>query len=195
MPAALAPDAGYDAGFGCKAAHQVAELLPNALDLNFLLRHGAALEFRLGSSLLPRLALEQGDCADPKNPLEASLELTVREQLDASGARSRFLSVSAKSAFKVPCGRCLKPVDAKVLFDGEFLLVESESLAEELDTLDEPQDVIAAAQFLRADRLAEDELLMAMAPTYLHPECEPSIATAPERRNPFAALAALKKPT
>jgi uncharacterized metal-binding protein YceD (DUF177 family) len=186
---------GYDAGFGHKSVHQVSDLSVSAFDLDFLLRHGAAHTFKLTSSHLPRLAKEQVEISTPNNLLEAKVQLKAWQTVDASGARSRFLEVIAHTELMVPCGRCLQPVQAHIGFEGDFLLVASEDLAQEMDSLEEPQDVICAAQFLRADRLVEDELLMAMAPAYWHENCESQAASAPERRNPFAALAALKKPS
>jgi uncharacterized protein len=186
-------DDGYDAGFGHKAAHQAQDLVVSAFDLDFLLRHGAAHEFKLSAAQLPRLAKERGEGAIPDKALEASVRLSATQEVDASGARSRFLEVVAHTELMVPCGRCLKPVQAQIRFEGDFLVVASEEQAQEMDSLEEPQDVIAAAQFLRVDRLVEDELLMAMAPAYSHENCEAAVSTAPERRNPFAALSALKK--
>ncbi|MEQ1804240.1 MAG: YceD family protein, partial [Burkholderiaceae bacterium] len=95
------------------------------------------------------------------------------------------------------CQRCLEPVTAALDVQRSFRFVEGEAAAAELDAQCE-DDVLALTRELDLHELLEDELLLCLPLVPKHEQCpqplpEAAAGPGPDRANPFAALAALKR--
>jgi len=115
-------------------------------------------------------------------------------------AAQMWLHVGASTDLPLECQRCLKPVDVPLAIERSFLFVHGEDAAAQLDT-DSEDDVLALTRTLDLRELIEDELLLALPIVPRHELCRvPLVAPADEaeaveeKPNPFAALAALKRP-
>ena len=117
------------------------------------------------------------------------------------GVGETWLHLSADATVQLVCQRCLGPVACPVDAERSFHFVVGEDAAAELDA-DSEDDVLAMTRALDLRALVEDELLLSLPVVPRHEVCpEPLPAgTAedddedePERRQPFAALAALKR--
>jgi uncharacterized protein len=115
------------------------------------------------------------------------------------GAFQTWLHVGARAHLALECQRCLKPVVVAIEIERNFLFVQGEELAAQLDAESE-DDVLAMPRVLDLQALVEDELLLAMPLVPRHEVCpEPlpvPIDDVPDDDvpHPFAALAALKRP-
>ena len=107
-----------------------------------------------------------------------------------------------QAATRVPleCQRCLKAVEVPLAVERSFLFVHGEDAAAQLDT-DSEDDVLALTRALDLRELVEDELLLALPIVPRHEVCPVPLVAAheadeplAEKPNPFAALAALKRP-
>jgi uncharacterized protein len=123
-------------------------------------------------------------------------------RLDASGAESAWLHVSAQVAVPLTCQRCLGPVEVPLDFERDYRFVETEATAEAQDEVSE-EDVLAISRDFNLLELIEDELLMELPPVPKHGECPVPIQfqaadadfcdELAEKPNPFAVLGQLKK--
>jgi uncharacterized protein len=109
-----------------------------------------------------------------------------------------WLRIEAHTHLPLMCQRCLTPVSTQLLVSQDLRFVASEDQAAFEDEESE-EDVLALELSLDVLALVEDELIMAMPIVPLHDDCQPDGYTAEpevveEKPNPFAALAALKKP-
>lgn len=110
-----------------------------------------------------------------------------------------WLHLRAGGQLALECQRCLKPVNVAIEFERNFLFVHGEELAAQLDAESE-DDVLAMPRVLDLRELVEDELLLDMPLVPRHEVCpEPLHVRIDEDApddvpNPFAALAALKRP-
>jgi len=92
-------------------------------------------------------------------------------------------------------------VDIPIEAERTFLLARDEATAERLDEEEEDRDVLATSRRFDVRALVEDETIMQLpiAATHEHchlpaaPDADPAADAAPEKPNPFAVLAALKK--
>ena len=140
----------------------------------------------------------QGLGADRLLNWSASGELRANE----AGAEQVWLHLVADVNLPLNCQRCLAPVDIEVTVNRSFRFVESEELAEEQDE-DAQEDVLAISREFKLAELIEDEVLMEMPLVPRHDECPGDIklvvedpgfeAAMTQKRNPFEALAKLKK--
>ena len=111
-----------------------------------------------------------------------------------------WLHTGATTDVPLECQRCLKAVDVPLAIERSFRFVHGEDAAAQLDT-DSNDDVLALTSALDLRELIEDELLLALPLVPRHEVCPvPLVAPAEaddlvdEKPNPFAALAALKRP-
>ena len=97
------------------------------------------------------------------------------------------------------CQRCLEPVEIKLDCDISLGIVDDE---EEAELLPDQLDPLVAGEESQLYELLEDELILALPIVPVHEECDPPSADnageqedieVPERENPFAVLASLKK--
>jgi len=167
-------------------------VLPEWLDLRRIGASGARLEGRLAVSglrrLCERLETKQG---------EASAEVAVA----FDQARHAVVSGRVEARVLMRCERCLGTVEVPLTGEFSLAVVESEPAADRLPTEEEP--VLAERGCLGVHALLEDELLLALPIVARHADtaCDGGQRTfgaegeapAPERENPFAALAALKR--
>jgi uncharacterized protein len=123
-------------------------------------------------------------------------------RLDASGAESVWLHVSAQVAVPLVCQRCLGAVDVPLAFARDYRFVGTEAEAEAQDEASE-EDVMAISKDFNLLELFEDELLMELPPVPKHDECPVQVQfqaadadfgdEPAEKPNPFAVLGQLKK--
>lgn len=131
-----------------------------------------------------------------------------------------WLHLQGSTALAQQCQRCLETVDVPLAFDRWFLFVDNERQAAELDAESE-DDVLVISRHFDLLELVEDELLLVAPIVPRHEVCpvpvtlsigdwsdesEATDSTATEpaeageaassggKPNPFAALAALRKP-
>ena len=115
------------------------------------------------------------------------------------GEPRSWLHLRASCCLALECQRCLKPVTVAIEVKRDFLFVQGEEAAAQLDA-ETDDDVLAMPRILDLRELVEDELLLAMPLVPRHDVCpEPLPVRIDEealddRPNPFAALAALKRP-
>jgi uncharacterized protein len=111
-----------------------------------------------------------------------------------------WLHLSAQTSLNLECQRCLQPMAVALDVSRSFCFVHGETAAAELDAESE-DDVLALTRALDMRELLEDELLLSLPLVPRHDSCAPPMPldnggpeAAEERPNPFAALAALKRP-
>lgn len=122
----------------------------------------------------------------------------------SGGSPAVWLHLHAEASIPLTCQRCLGPVDTPLLVDRWFRFVNDEATAAAEDD-DCEEDLLALEPRPRLHDVLEDELLMELPLVPLHETCpvpvvmqasDPMVGPAegePERRNPFAELAKLKK--
>jgi uncharacterized protein len=148
---------------------------------------------------LERLAHESiGLTSDLTVNWQAAAELRA----GATGEMDTWLHLQANTSVPLTCQRCMAAVQTPLLVDQWYRFVATEDIAMEQDDASEEDLLVMAPQF---DLLAllEDELLMALPLVPMHDECPvlPAFSAgvidthedAPDKPNPFAALAQLKK--
>ena len=175
------------------------EFDPLRLDVAAFAKEAGQLGGRWPLSGFDRIA----DSAAPGAPVTAADEVAWSargEQRQLRGGEAQtWLHVEAATRVSLECQRCLKPVDVPLQVARKFLFVHGEDAAAQLDT-DSDDDVLALTRALDVHELLEDELLLAMPIVPRHevcPEPLPLVDDADEledKPNPFAALAALKRP-
>lgn len=146
--------------------------------------------------------LTDASVSDALDPASGAVTWSARgERRPMRGGESQvWLHVEASAHIPLECQRCLRAVDVALQVHRSFLFVHGEDAAAQLDT-DSEDDVLALTRALDLRELIEDELLLAMpivprhevCPTPLPVPIEEETAQA-EKPNPFAALAALKRP-
>lgn len=175
--------------------------VPEKLDLAAFAHDGASLEGEWPVASLERLA----ESASPEAPAAAWPALTWSLQGELrkpkAAAEQVWLHLAASAKVALTCQRCLRPVEEQIEIDRWIRFVGSEEEAAALD-VDSDDDVLALPRHLDARELIEDELLLALPLVPRHEVCPEPLAAAdtadevepePERPNPFAALAALKR--
>ena len=150
-----------------------------------------------------------GQGADPaapagSRPADVDWSATGELRAVAGGPAETWLALSAQAVVRLQCQRCLAAVDVPLEVDRRFRFVSDETAAERLDEEIE-DEVLVLGRSLDLHELVEDELLLAMPLVPRHDVCpeSPRLSfgdeqsaddAAPARENPFAVLAALKKP-
>ncbi len=138
----------------------------------------------------------------------------VRGDLKAArgGAHEIWLHLDASITLPMECQRCLRPVDEHISVQRSVRFVADEETAAELDA-DSEDDVLVLSRSFDLRWWVEDELILDMPLVPRHEVCPEPLpvvvdavvdpdplpmdekATDSSKPNPFAALAALKKPT
>jgi uncharacterized protein len=165
----------------------------------------AATQFQglIDASRLPRLR----GVAVPSAPIEAWIGFAQAQQTRQELIR---VEICVRGTYSVICQRCLEPMELSRAVNTQVLLAASEQLARQLEATAEVL-ICTPGSLLDPVALIEDEILLALplAPVHDVANClqravadpvearvdgEPGASgTAPERENPFAVLAALKR--
>jgi uncharacterized protein len=140
---------------------------------------GGAFEGCFGEGDLPRLA-------SSGLHLDGAMHWSARFSDD-----TLVLSVSA--TVLAPCGRCLQPVRFALQADRRFLCFETSAQADEaLDVEEDTLETLSSQDGASLVSLCEDEALLAVGETPLHPDCSmlPGAQDSGdgERLRPFAGL-------
>ena len=173
---------------------------PRHLDLQALAQAGAELQGQMPLTEWPRLLAEQLDSAGGSG---SSVHWRLQGKMVpvTGGAPQVGLVLQADVELALQCQRCLTPVVEKVVAERDFLFVADEATAEAMDE-DSEADVLVISRDFDALALVEDELILSLPLVPRHEVCPESLpdaavdedfASASERPNPFAKLAALKK--
>lgn len=116
-----------------------------------------------------------------------------------------WLDLQVIAEVPMACQRCLDTVTVPVEIDRAFLFAADEKAAAELDA-ESDEDVLVLSRAFDLAGLIEDEILLALPIVPRHDTCPRPVPLSfdaedaadedgPERPNPFAKLAALKKST
>lgn len=136
--------------------------------------------------------------ADGEGALRWRLSGERRER--AEGGSDACLLLHLSGELRVGCIRCLKPVEVEIDEERLFRVTATESQAERLDAENDECDALVADPRFDVLELVEDEAILALPIAPRHEDCglpvEPEAEPPGEasRENPFAALAALKRP-
>lgn len=133
-----------------------------------------------------------------KNP-QGVLAYTVRGSLDKQG--NPLLDISMSGSCQLRCQRCLNGIDYAIRLNACLLLCDQASLDAQDDKVaggeEEEFDSILADAHLDVLDLLEEEILLSLpiAPRHDLGACQAANGenTHQEERNPFAALAGLKR--
>lgn len=169
---------------------------PRRLDVRAFAEAGATLEGELDQAALPRL--QEGLLATDLAPAPVRWRATGEQRPVAGGGPETWLVLRADTQVTLACQRCLQPMAETLEIDRRFRFVEGEDEAARLDEELE-DDVLAASRAFDLLELLEDELILALPLVPRHETCPqplPQAVGAPEeaKPNPFAALAALRRP-
>jgi len=176
---------------------------PEKLDLAAFAHEGASLDGEWPVTALERLAGSGAPEAPASGWPALRWHLHGEMRQPRGSTPQTWLHLQAEASTWLTCQRCLQPVASDVAVDRWLRFVEDESKAAELDA-DSDDDVLALPRHLDTRELIEDELLLALPLVPRHDQCPQPLPMAvadegaedaePQRPNPFAALAALKRP-
>lgn len=153
---------------------------------------------------MERLASDAAPEAPASGWPEVTYEVRGERRTPRGGEPQIWMHMKASATVALTCQRCLQPVRAAINLQREFRFVKDEQLAAEIDT-DSEEDVLALPRHLDLQELVEDELLLALPIVPRHQTCpkplpvpkddldEQAEAAGETKKNPFAALAALKR--
>jgi uncharacterized protein len=173
------------------------------IDTTEFCRRGSTLSARQSAKEFARLA---GLLASPDGEIDWALR-GERRQRPEGGADS-FLRLILDAKLSVRCDRCLQAMPFALHEERLFKLALTETLAEREDRDADDYDVLVGGSRFDVLELVEDEAIMALPIAPRHPVCDlpeghreagplaPSAsngASSPERENPFAVLASLKR--
>ncbi len=177
-----------------------------ALDLRAFCRDAGELQGNLPLAALTRLA---ESLYEPPGDARVNWQALGEERPVVGGEPERRLRLRAQGTVVLQCQRCLQSVPHVLTVDTRLRFVPGEDEAERLDEISE-EDVLALLPRLDLQPLLEDELLLALPLVPRHEaECPQPLPLAGDagdatdtspatvgdgRPNPFAALAALRKP-
>lgn len=163
--------------------------LPQQIDARRFAELGRRLEGEVSLQDCPRLsqAVRAGE-----GPISVSLDFEKQ-----SGGQS-VVSGNIHGRVVLDCQRCLEPVSIDLQCEVSLGIVDSEAEAE---VLPDDLDPLVSGDEIDLVELIEDELLLALPIVPVHDQCDPPAALSgeghdtelPERENPFAVLASLKK--
>ena len=172
------------------------EFNPSHLDVEVFAAEAAELSGQWPVSRLHRVAESLAAAATGEDGVTWSARGERRAA--RGGASQTWLHVRAASRLALECQRCLKPVLVAIQVERNFLFVQGEELAAQLDA-ETDDDVLAMPRALDLQALVEDELLLAMPLVPRHDVCPEPLPvrideeTDDDAPHPFAALAALKR--
>jgi uncharacterized protein len=134
--------------------------MPQAEVIDGLQFARAALERRgvVGIERLPRLTQLQGSTE--------GLEYHLRGGRAGNG--KPCLRLSVRGSVKLPCQRCLDPIQVPIVIDAELQLAES---AREISEADDEIDRVLASRNMDVAWLVEDEVILALPMVVRHEEC------------------------
>ena len=177
---------------------------PRRLDMKAFAQAGDSIS---GEVPLPGFARLAAD-VHPDGPTEhPPIRWKARGEMRASasgGSPDIWLQLEADALVSLTCQRCLAPVETPLVVDRWFRFVADEAAAEAQDD-DCEEDLLALEPRPNLLDVLEDELLMELPLVPMHEVCPASVhvgsSASAERRdqdvsprkNPFAALAKLKK--
>ncbi len=170
---------------------------PRAVSVSSLCKDAASLAGRWPQAELPRLA----EALFEPSAGEVVWSAAGEEVASPGGEPELWLQLDVRAPVTLQCQRCLKAVQHELLVNRRFRFARSEEEAEKLDEELE-DDVLALQPRLNLQELAEDELILALPLVARHAGSCPDPLPLPTEddtieaaaSNPFAALAALKKP-
>ena len=172
---------------------------PRRLDVEAFAAAAGTLEGELAQSTLERLGAAvlpwPGDSAAAPVLWRASGE----RRAVTGGAPETWLHLQASTTVRLECQRCLQPMAEPLAVDRRFRFVADEDQAAVLDEASE-DDVLVASHSFDLAALIEDELILALPLVPRHPACPEPLPVTPDAGadeaapNPFAALAALRRP-
>jgi uncharacterized protein len=171
------------------------EFDPRRLDVAALAKDGASVEGEWPFESLTRLAASSlPDAGAPPVRWRLAGELRHVKGSDAQV----WLHAEAGARVHLECQRCLKPMAVDVAASRDFLFVNGEDAAAEMDA-DVEEDVLALTRALDALELVEDELLLELPLVPRHDVCPDPLPVKADALpeddtpHPFAKLAALKR--
>ena len=174
---------------------------PSTLDVKAFALAGGTLAGASPLAEWPRLSEEQVAAGLPAESVR--WRLVGRTEPVSGGPEQIWLDLQAEVALSLQCQRCLQPVLSPVQAERAFRFVADEATAAALDDEAE-EDILVLSRDFDALELVEDELIMALPLVPRHAQCpeavtlavsDPGVDAAEDRPHPFAALAALKKPS
>jgi uncharacterized protein len=173
---------------------------PRRLDLAAFAEAEATLDGDSALTDFPRLAASLLPVADAARPA-VTWQASGQRRKVAGGAPEVRLHLLADTVVTLECQRCLQPMTEPLAVDRHFRFVASEDEAARLDE-ESDDDVLALSHAFDLLALLEDELILALPLVPRHEVCPEPLALADEGEaaqeeaaaNPFAALAALKRP-
>jgi uncharacterized protein len=174
---------------------------PLRLDVAAFAAEGGELAGEWPAAALPRLndATHTEGAVDDTSPVVWRAQ--GRSEAPVGGQPQPWLHLEAETAVWLQCQRCLQPMRQPLAVQRDFRFVRSEAEAEAEDA-ESDEDVLALTRSLNLLELVEDELLLTLPLVPRHEVCplplpqlsdEPDEAAEPERPNPFAKLAELKR--
>jgi uncharacterized protein len=176
------------------------------IDTNEFTRTGQRLSGRCPLALLARMS---DMLTDDNGYLDWSLDGERSRRAD--GGFDAHLALAFSGAVRMRCVRCLEPVEITIEDRRHFKLVVTESVAEREDAQTDDFDLLVTSPHFEVLDLLEDEAIMALPLAPSHGTCarpgesaerpggagvgiDPDETAQGGRPNPFAVLAALKKP-
>ena len=134
--------------------------------------------------------------------LTVKWQAAAEQRTGATGQLDTWLHLQANTSVPLTCQRCLAVVDTPLQVNQWYRFVATEDIAMAEDDASDEDLLVLVPQFDLLG-LLEDELLMALPLVPMHEECpvlpvfSAGVIDAPEnppdKPNPFAALAQLKK--
>ncbi len=177
------------------------EFKPQRIDIRAFADSGETLSGAFALRSLERLTeLLHGEAAG-----EVRWEVSGEIQQRLGAPEEVWLDLRIEAEVPLECQRCLDSVAIPVLIDRPFLFAADEKAAAELDA-ESDEDVLVLSRAFDLVALIEDEVLLALPIVPRHEACPKPIPVSFEadeagddnaeaaRPNPFAKLAALKKP-
>lgn len=172
---------------------------PRAAPLASLCRDGETLLGAWPLAQLPRLSHSLFDA--PSADDRVSWQARFGQDSPVGSPPQPWLEVEARTHVTLQCQRCLQALQEPLAMQRRFLFVASEAEAERLDA-DSEDDHLVLVPRLDLLSLVEDELILELPLVPRHdgrcpeplPQTEAAEDAAEVRPNPFAVLAALRKP-
>lgn len=172
---------------------------PLAAPVAALCRDGQALLGAWPLGELPRLA----DCLfeAPEADDRVAWQARFGQDTPAGAEPENWLEIEALTHVTLQCQRCLQALHEPLAVQRRFRFVATEAEAERLDA-DSDDDHLVTTPRLNLRTLVEDELMLELPIVPRHegrcpqplPQPAPGEPVEDARPNPFAALAALRKP-
>lgn len=178
---------------------------PDRLDVRAFAQAGASLQADDPMTRFERLQAEAH--LEDGAPVLGSVSWQAQGEMRpgaSGGAPAVWLHLQASARVPLTCQRCLGPVETPLSVDRWFRFVADEATAAAEDD-DCEEDLLALEPRPRLYDVLEDELLMELPLVPLHETCPVAVVMhsadlmvgleegEPERKNPFAELAKLKK--